>query len=148
MADQEIVPPDTPAVAAADYLLGSPDFAAPVLTQSHQLSAAEYLVAPLTFSAPPWGLFMGPARVTVTWNPQGRPRHIPDDVKDRMIAAVAAQLPAMQEAMPSSRRLVQEDRVVMDFVRALAQNEKVTTSSRTLLEQVVSPAFQKWRVKP
>jgi hypothetical protein len=106
------------------------------------LQAQGYTLAPLTFSAPGWGIGIGCLRVSVDLG--GRPPDISADAKERMTAALVIRLTQMQTERPS-RTLYRNSKVVMDCVRELARKEKITASNRTLREQIVNPAFERWK---
>ena len=129
--------------AAPGYTLGALDFAKPTLTSPvTPLQAQGYTLAPLTFSAPGWGIGIGCPRVSVDLG--GRPPDISADAKERMIAALVIRLTQMQTERPS-RTLYRNSKVVMDCVEELARKEKITVSNRTLREQIVNPAFERWK---
>jgi hypothetical protein len=140
-------PPQHVALAVKDYTLGALDFAKPQLTPSvTPLQAQDYTLQPLDFSTPSWALFMGPACVTVTWDPEGRPRHIPDDIKDRMIADLVAQLPSIHKAT-HWKQPTRKDPAIKNFVRELANRAGINTSDYTLERQISAPALRIWRSK-
>ena len=127
-------------LSATNYSLGALDFATPTLcTPVTPLQVQNYSLGPLAFG-PSWR----PGRIVVSLNPIGRPPDILDAAKPGMIEALVAQLSPWQAAKPS-KRLVQDDKRVKDFVLALAENAGIDTSWDTLKTQIVRPAFHRWR---
>jgi hypothetical protein len=82
-ATPALTPSVTP-LRAESYTLASPEFSAPVLTPLvTPLRAQNYALAPLEFAAPAWCLIMGRAHVTVIWDPIGRPPGHPGERQGR-----------------------------------------------------------------
>jgi hypothetical protein len=135
--------PEVHRLTVENYSLGGLDFAKPALTTPvTPLQVQGYTLAPLAFSAPGWGIGIGCLRVSVDLG--GRPPDIPADAKERMVAALVVQLTKMQTERPS-RTLYRNGKVVMDCARELARKEKVITGNRTLREQIVNLAFERWQ---
>ena len=123
-------------LAAANYSLGSPDFAAPAVHEVTPLQAPSYALGPLVFTTPVM------RRGFVRWDQGGRPRKIPADLVSDMIAKMKAWLVEKRAATPS-RRIGREDCAVLEYARSLADAASVTPSDAVLLKQVIRPAFRK-----
>jgi hypothetical protein len=140
-------PPQHVALKVENFTLGSPDFATPKLTSPvTPLSVQNYTLGPLQISVPDWCVVAAPAwcvgRFHVVWDVGRRP-DIPDDVKERMITDLVVRLTQMRIERPS-RALYRSSKVVVDYVRELAQKEKIPERNRLLRKQIINPAFDRW----
>jgi hypothetical protein len=113
-------------LVANDFILGPLDFVAPDLAQTHRLKAKNYTVTP--------------------WKSPGRPRQrpIPDDIKTGMVADLVTFLHELQATTPN-HPIQKRDQRIEPFVRKLAEKAGVKAGYRRLKQEIVQPAFQKFR---
>jgi len=129
-------------LAAADYSLGSPDFATPALGQRHALTAMTYSLGPLDFAASYVAPYV-PGVWRIVWcGNEGRPPAISPDKVPGLIAVTRAYLTKRQ--ITSLRRISDADRdALYEFARARAKDAGVQATDRILREQIIGPALSK-----
>jgi hypothetical protein len=130
------------ALGAADYLLGSPDFAAPALAQTHGLAAADFTVGPLDFGYDP--ALAQNHRLEPRRQRTGRPPNIPTEaIRQTLIGQMTEWL--RDEQSKTCRRLVADDSKVMNYARGLAERVGIRASDHEIKQQVVRPALRRLR---
>ena len=107
-------------LAAADYSLASPDFAAPAVNEVTALKVESYTLGPLALRG----------------NLGGRPPNIPANEVPGLIAATRDFLTKRQIA--DLKRMTVSDREgLYTFVRKLADNKGIRTTDRILRERII-----------
>src|SRR5262249_642147 len=139
MATKKKPKPITVKLSAESYLLGSPEFARPALSQEHKLLSEDYLHRSPEFETPV------ARRGRIIWGEPGRRRKIPEPAKSQLIAALKHWLE--HKRATAARRILQKDPAVMEHVRHLAENAGVRASDTILLRQIIRPAFPNARRK-
>jgi hypothetical protein len=130
------------ALQAADYSLGSPDFATPALTQTHVLRADAYTLQPPDFDQ---RALSQNHRLEPQRRRTGRRPAIPTEaVRDMLIGQMAEWL--REKQAKTRRRLGPGDREVEAHAHWLAGRAGVSASYDILKKQVVRPAFKIIRV--
>jgi hypothetical protein len=126
---------------APEYLLGSPAFAAPALTQIHVLSIEGYITGSLIWSTP----------AVVRWRQHvgsvgGRPYAISPELAAKLLPLVEQYVIETQPA--SDLKILGTTSSFVSYARKLAEAEGVTAvADVTLIRQLTRPALKNIKLK-